>query len=100
MSSGRQPPAADERKPPDGLANDRLGRSRDGERVMLTGSCPRCGGDRIVPVVFGFPTRETEAAAARGEFILGGDSLSPEVLHDNVGCADCCYRWHEPDTAR
>ena len=60
--------------------------------MKLTGPCPRCGSNRIVPVVIGYPDPETEAAAARGEFILGGDVLTPELLDRNVGCLDCRNR--------
>ena len=64
--------------------------------MNLTGPCPSCGSRRVVPVVFGFPDPATEAAAARGDILLGGDALTPEALEMNVGCADCRHRWFEP----
>lgn len=34
--------------------------------------CPECGSGQVVPIRYGMPTRETEAAADRGEVELGG----------------------------
>ena len=90
----RRPPMSP--TPTDALPGDRSCRRLGGDHVKLKGPCARCGSDRIVPVVFGYPSLEMEAASARGEFLLGGDALYPDVLHNNVGCADCRHRWHDP----
>lgn len=66
--------------------------------MNLTGPCPRCGSHRIAPVAIGYPDLEMEAAASRGEFILGGDVLTLDLLQQNVGCLDCRHRWHDPST--
>lgn len=34
--------------------------------------CPRCGATEVVPIVYGYPSRTTFEAAARGEVALGG----------------------------
>ena len=37
-----------------------------------TPKCPACGSDRVIPIGYGEPTPEGEAAARRGEVVLGG----------------------------
>lgn len=39
--------------------------------------CPACGASDVVPIVSGMPSRETEAAALRGEVVLGGCLVWP-----------------------
>jgi rubredoxin len=56
------------------------------------GGCPKCGGRRIAPIAHGYPTPETEAAAARGEVVLGGCFPGPETH----ACLDCGYTFR-PD---
>ncbi len=33
----------------------------------LPDRCPQCGAEALIPIAYGYPTRELEAAAARGE---------------------------------
>ena len=49
-------------------------------------SCPRCGrADTVRPIRYGYPSEAMEAAAARGEVILGGCRPS-DATH---GCEAC-----------
>ncbi|MFO7178732.1 MAG: hypothetical protein DIU78_008550 [Pseudomonadota bacterium] len=52
-----------------------------------TPKCPKCGSDRVVPILYGEPTQEAEAMVRRGEAVhygcmVGGDM--PTRL-----CRDC-----------
>jgi DNA-directed RNA polymerase subunit RPC12/RpoP len=40
--------------------------------------CPACGSRDVVPVIHGMPDDEAEAAARRGEVVLGGCMIWPE----------------------
>lgn len=52
--------------------------------------CPSCGQAEGVPLIVGFPAKETFEAAARGEVILGGC-----IVWDgsNRQCRTCRHRW-------
>ena len=51
--------------------------------------CPNCGSENVVPIVYGYPTRETAQAAERGEVILYGCMPLPE----DRGCRTCGHEW-------
>ena len=55
--------------------------------------CQRCGG-AVLPIVYGYPARETFKAAARGEIILGGCCIPDDFdkLEDWV-CKECGQRY-------
>jgi len=63
-------------------------------------ACARCGSDRLVRIVYGLiRDPEAHAAAARGEFVLGGCCVGPELWH----CQACGVNQgrrprHPPDT--
>jgi len=56
--------------------------------------CPRCRAWRVVPIVYGHPSRELEEASWRGEVVLGG-CLVP--MPQKWACRVCGYRWPLPD---
>ena len=55
--------------------------------------CQRCGG-AVLPIVYGYPARETFKAAARREIILGGCCIPDDFdkLEDWV-CKECGQRY-------
>lgn len=58
-----------------------------------TSCCPRCGSSDVVPIIFGYPTRETEELANRGEVVLGGCIMPPAKEYVDSVCRACGYRW-------
>ena len=59
-------------------------------------SCPSCGKDNVLPVVYGLPGQELLKASARREVLLGGciiDRDSPEWQ-----CTECGYAWGARDS--
>ena len=64
-----------------------------GTPVRQPDRCPQCHGVRIQPIVYGYPTKETLAAAQRGELVLGGCSSEPWLPEWN--CAACGHQWLE-----
>ena len=63
--------------------------SQDPEAPNL---CPNCDSDKVIPIVYGFPTEETFERERNGELITGGctiyDGLSPK-WH----CKRCGQEW-------
>jgi len=60
--------------------------------------CPRCGGEKFVPIVYGLPKPESFERAALGEVALGGCV----VFGSEPGwlCSECGNRFDYPRTAR
>lgn len=56
--------------------------------------CPDCGQLRCVEILFGMPSEEAMAAAARGEIALGGCCMPWEPL--NYRCLNCLFEWGKP----
>ncbi len=52
--------------------------------------CPTCGG-KLVPILYGLPSREGFEAAERGELALGGCTVTGD--DPQLRCAGCgeCY---------
>jgi hypothetical protein len=44
----------------------------DNEEQTFDWKCKKCGGGKILPVVYGLPLPDTFARAIRGEILLGG----------------------------
>jgi rRNA maturation protein Nop10 len=61
-------------------------------------TCPKCGG-KAIPVVYGYPTPETEARAARGEVALGGCMIGSGIEPD-WRCTQCGHGWRIPRPPR
>ena len=57
-------------------------------------TCAKCGGQKILPVVWGLPTKETFQRAVLGEVLLGGCMVFSEA--PDWRCADCGANWEEP----
>ena len=51
--------------------------------------CPACGSSKVVPIVFGEPTMETEEAAQRGEVVLGGCLVMGDGSEPKWACRGC-----------
>jgi len=56
-------------------------------------ACPVCMSPRIVPVIYGYPTAETDQRASRGEVILGGDIVGWGELEHTWQCRTCDRSW-------
>lgn len=64
-------------------------------------SCPRCGSDKVVPLLYGLPPSEWVEAAGRGEITLGGPVIR-EGMPTRL-CAACGHRfgrWHPRPAGR
>lgn len=55
-------------------------------------SCPNCGSDRVVRILYGMPTVEAQEKARRGELALGGCLAPPPGLHE-WECLACGHVW-------
>ncbi len=60
------------------------------------GACPKCDSEKVVPIVYGFPTDETMEAARRGEVSLGGCIIMGD--DPNRECQDCGHQWRAART--
>ena len=58
-------------------------------------TCPRCGrADTVRPIRYGLPSPSTEAAAERGEVILGGCQVgSGDPTHHCRACGQAFGSW-------
>ena len=54
-------------------------------------ACTNCGSRRVVPIRYGYPTQDTEAAAIRGEVRLGGCCVSDDM--PTWPCRTCDHAW-------
>jgi hypothetical protein len=55
-------------------------------------TCPACGGKESVPIVYGFPTVEVQAAEARNEVRLAACIVS--ATSPDRSCTACEYRFY------
>ena len=56
-------------------------------------TCPRCGSEQTVPLIYGMPTDEAAEEARRGEVALGGCVVFPDAPDHT--CRNCGYEWRE-----
>jgi hypothetical protein len=59
--------------------------------MLKSQACPKCGSHDRIPIVYGYPTKESMARAGRGELALGGclvDDRNPRWE-----CRACGTRW-------
>ena len=49
--------------------------------------CPKCGSEEIIPIVYGYPTKELFDQSKKGEVIIGGCCIVGEV--PNRHCKNC-----------
>lgn len=74
------------------IARYRALRVRDDARSVR--ACPECGSRRVIPIRYGFPTEETDAAAVRGEVKLGGCCVWGDVSEMPAWwCRTCRCEW-------
>lgn len=60
-------------------------------------TCPKCGSENIIPIIYGYPTNDMFAESDNGECILGGCCIEVDesekadlsVHH----CNDCGFEW-------
>ncbi|MBN1321632.1 MAG: hypothetical protein JXA87_12420 [Thermoleophilia bacterium] len=53
--------------------------------------CPFCESDRVIPVLYGLPTREAFELADGGELVLGGCTVTG--LNAHWACSTCGRQW-------
>ena len=53
--------------------------------------CPACGGLKVVPIVYGYPSEELEREAKRGKVVLGGCLIGPDDR--KWACRTCDHSW-------
>lgn len=63
----------------------------------MNDSCPTCGSDDWVPILYGLPGPAMLAAVHLGVIKLGGCVLSLEG--PNRACVQCATRWREAEPA-
>jgi hypothetical protein len=74
-------------------------KSHSGRRVRAKRpSCPNCGGTKVLPIAYGLPTPEGEAAARAGKLILGGCIVEPD--QPDWYCDACEFSWPDDRRAR
>ncbi|MDD5747440.1 MAG: hypothetical protein PHP64_00050 [Actinomycetota bacterium] len=54
-------------------------------------SCPNCGSDAVVPIVYGTTTPELAERAAKREIRIGGYAVG--VDKPNWACNNCGHLW-------
>jgi hypothetical protein len=54
-------------------------------------ACPKCGSQRVMPVMYGYPSVEGMEAARRGEVVLGGCVVYD--LAPRWACAECHHQF-------
>jgi rRNA maturation endonuclease Nob1 len=55
--------------------------------------CPRCGSKHIVPIEYGYPSREMFEDARYGRIVLGGCLVTPDSP-DHL-CDSCGHEWRD-----
>ena len=60
-------------------------------------SCPRCGADHAIPIIYGLPSREGVERVQRGERVLGGCMVS--VDSPRWQCRACGHRFGDHEDA-
>jgi hypothetical protein len=68
-----------------------LPKAEPGTPSLKPDQCPKCQSPRIQPIVYGYPTAATLAAADRGDIFLGGCSAEPWLPEWN--CPACGHQW-------
>lgn len=56
-------------------------------------TCPKCGSEKVVNILYGYPTHKGNLEAAAGRIILGGCVLSGN--DPRWGCIDCNTKNYE-----
>lgn len=53
--------------------------------------CPKCGSNKILKIVYGYPSDELNEASKREEVFLGG--YCADINNPTAFCNECEYRW-------
>ncbi len=53
--------------------------------------CPKCGSERTVPILYGYPSHEAREAEERREVVLGGCVITGD--DPEWACLACGHRW-------
>lgn len=60
-------------------------------KTVETPICPNCGSSKVLELMYGYPTRELEEAAGRGEVELGGCCVGEDS--PRWSCQECNHQW-------
>ena len=66
-------------------------------------NCPHCGANNPIEIVYGLPSDEMEASAAKGEIVLGGCTMSGMALTETgeiIAPNDPSYRCRNEECGR
>ncbi|MGG7145301.1 hypothetical protein ACQPVA_00780 [Clostridium butyricum] len=59
--------------------------------------CPKCGSEKIIPILYGYPTKEMFEDSDNDECILGGCCIASteevENLLNKYHCRECGFEW-------
>lgn len=66
----------------------------EGVSATGRGTCPACGSEAVVPLVYGLPGRNAAEAAQRGEIELGGCVIGPQA--PTLACRSCEGQFRDP----
>ena len=68
-----------------------------GDMYMTRQICPKCNSNNIIPIIYGYPTKEMFDESDREECILGGCCIEfNEEAKDSLErfhCKDCGFEW-------
>lgn len=56
------------------------------------GKCPKCRGNRVVSIYYGYLPFDLARKVEGGEIVYGG-IIPPEEGKKNWACLDCLYKW-------
>ena len=59
--------------------------------METTTTCPMCGSEDAIPIVYGLPGRELTEESLTGRVALGGCVLFPDA--PDRSCRDCHHQW-------
>ena len=58
--------------------------------------CPKCNSENIIPIIYGYPTKELFEDSDNDKCILGGCCISTNETDyslKNNHCKDCNFEW-------
>ena len=55
--------------------------------------CPGCKSDKVIPILYGYPTHEAFLSVEEGKLVLGGCEVSDEA--PNWHCKECSKEWKD-----
>ncbi len=57
----------------------------------MKGKCPKCNSDKVVPILYGYPSGDMVEKLSRGEIEIGGCIVMPD--NPKWHCNNCENEW-------